>query len=113
VVSRDVSRLVLELALTCLQGAALGRALMILQEETNQAEEAAAEALAAVPDPALAVDLAAADAAAEAAAALAEAQRAELTAATRWAAHVAESRELARRAFGIVDPPSGTWLRGV
>jgi len=95
---------VLELALACLEGAALGRAVMLLQSTADECEEKAAAALfeasranagATAPGAAL-----------EAAAALARIERAELAAATRWAVHVAQSRELARRALAVAASSS-------
>jgi hypothetical protein len=87
----------LELALTCLEGAALGRSLMVLQEAADDSEARAAAALE------LAAgrfgDIAAMTSALDAVTAFADAERAELAAAARWAEHVSTSQELARRAL--------------
>jgi hypothetical protein len=93
--------LVLELALACLEGAALGHALMSLQEVADESEARAIEALAAAGDPG--AGAAVMKEAIEAAISLARAERAEFATATRWATYVVESRELARRALGVVN----------
>ncbi len=95
----ELDLLVLELALACLEGAALGRALMLLQSAADECEERAADALFEASRAHAGVT--ASGAALEAGAALARIERAELAAATRWAAHVAQSRELARRALEV------------
>jgi hypothetical protein len=89
--------LVLELALACLDGATLARALMTSQELADETETRALEALAA-STPATGMKEAL-----DAAAAFARAEDAELACATRWATHVVESRELALRALGVVS----------
>jgi hypothetical protein len=92
--------LVLELALACLEGAALGHALMSLQEVADESEARAMEALAAASD--LQAGAPAMNEAMEAAASFGRAERAEFAAATRWATYVVESRELAQRALSVV-----------
>jgi hypothetical protein len=91
--------LVLELALSCLEGAALGRAVMVLQEAADDSEAFAADALAKASEPD--AGWTATNVALEATAALARVERAELAASSRWAAHVVQSRELARRALDV------------
>jgi hypothetical protein len=97
--------LVLELALACLEGAALGRAVMILQEAADDSEAQAAAALVTASHSR--ADVMATSEAIQAAASLARVERAELAAATKWAAHVADSRELARRALAVVAAGGG------
>ena len=101
--------LVLELALSCLESAGLGHALMSLQEVVDEREALAAEALAAAREPGAGAD--AVREAAAAAASFAKAERAEFAAATRWATHVVESRELARRALTVVTASSSERFR--
>jgi hypothetical protein len=91
---------VLELALACLEGAGLGRALMATQEAADESEARALDALAAVRTPG--AGGAAMKEAIDAAAQFAGAERAEFAMATRWATHVVESRELALRALRVV-----------
>jgi hypothetical protein len=105
--------LVIELALACLETAALGHQLMSLQEAADESEARAAEALAAASSPD--AEVGAMRLAMDAAALLADAERAELATATRWAEHVVASRKLARRALRVVSespsrrllPPAG------
>ena len=89
----------LELALTCLEGAALGKAVMILQEAADDSEALASDALFKATQPGAGVT--ASRAVLEATASLDRIERAELAAASRWAAHVRQSRELARRALEV------------
>ena len=93
--------LVLELALACLETAALGHQLMSLQEVADESEARAAEALAAASCPD--AEVGAMRVAMDAAASLADAERAEFATATRWAEHVVASRNLARRALTVVS----------
>jgi hypothetical protein len=102
--AQSLELLVLDLALTCLEGAALGRAVMVLQEAADDSEAAAADALAKASR--LGAGAAASKAAIEAAASLARIERAEVAAAGRWAAHLAQSRELARRALAVATDRS-------
>jgi hypothetical protein len=95
--------LVLELALACLEVAALGRALMTSQEAADESEARALDALAAASAPG--ASGAAMKEAMDAGASFAEAERAELAATTRWATHVVESRELALLALRVVTEP--------
>jgi hypothetical protein len=93
--------LVLELAFACLDGTALGRALMTSQEVADESEARALEALAAASTPG--AGSAAMKEALDAAASFSRAERAEFASATRWATHVVESRELAMRALRAVS----------
>lgn len=94
----ELELLVLELALVCLEGAALGRSVMMLQESADEYETLSADSLAMASDPRAGVEAWAL--AFEAARSLARVERAELAASARWAAHAMQSRELALRALG-------------
>jgi hypothetical protein len=107
--SDGLSLLVLELALACLETAALGHQLMSLQDVADESEARAAEALAAASSPDAKVG--AMRVAMEAAASLADAERAEFATATRWAEHVVASRELAKRALRVVSESTSRRLR--
>ncbi len=89
--------LVLELALVCLEGAALGRSVMVLQEAADEFEVVTADALAMASDPRAGVTAWAL--ALESAGSLARVERAELAASARWAEHATHARELALRAL--------------
>jgi hypothetical protein len=91
---------VLELALACIDGATLARALMTSQAVADESEARAIEAFAANNPVAGA---AAMREALDAAASFARAEHAEFASATRWATHVVESRELALRALRLVS----------
>ena len=95
----ELDLLLLELALACLEGAALGRAVMLLRSAADESEALAADALLAASRADAGVT--ASSAALKAAGALARAERAELAAATRWADHVIQSRALARTALEV------------
>jgi hypothetical protein len=73
---------------------------MTSQEAADEAEAHALDALAAADSPG--ADGAAMKEAMDAAASFAEHDRAEFAMATRWAAHVVESRELALQALRVV-----------
>lgn len=94
--------LVLELALACLEGTALARALMTMQEAADESEARAVEKLTAAADPTAAAG--ALHDAIDATVSFGRADRAEFATAQRWARHVVESRELARRALRLVTP---------
>jgi hypothetical protein len=101
----ELDLLLLELALACLEGAALGRAVMLLRSAADESEALAADALLAASREGAGV--AASSAALKAAGALARAERAELAAATRWADHVTQSRALARMALEVAAGARG------
>ncbi len=94
----------LELALACLEGTALARALMTTQEVADESETRAVEKLTAATDPG--ADAGALDDAIDAAISFGRADRAEFATAQRWARHVIESRALARRALTLLTPLS-------
>lgn len=93
----ELELLLLELALTCLEGASLGRSVMMLQEAADEAETIAIEALAIASEPAATVPAWAL--ALEATASLGRLERAELAASARWAAYAERSRALALQAL--------------
>jgi hypothetical protein len=92
---------VLELALACLDGVTLGRALMTSEQVADESEARALRALAAASTPG--AGCAEMKEALDAAASFARAEHAEFASATRWATHVVESRELALRALRTVS----------
>lgn len=94
--------LVLELALACLEGTALARALMTMQGVADESEALAVEKLTAASDPAAGAG--ALKDAIDAAVSFGRADRAEFATAQRWARYVVESRKLARRALTLVTP---------
>ena len=95
----ELELLVLELALVCFEGAALGRSVMMLQDAADESEVIASSALAVASDPRAGVE--AWCLALEAAASLGRIERAELAASARWAAHAERSRGLALRALAV------------
>jgi len=72
---------------------------MVLQEALDESEAVAVDALDKAGRPG--AELSESRAALEAMASLARIERAELAAAGRWASHVRQSRELARRALEV------------
>jgi hypothetical protein len=97
----ELLSLILELALACLEGAALGRAVMALQDAADDSEARAADALDLAAHRAW--DIRTMSSALEAVTSFARLEEAELVAASRWAAHVSSTHELAQRALKLTS----------
>jgi hypothetical protein len=99
-----LAEVVIELANACLEGAALARALLVLQEAADQHEAEAARALAVLADQPY--DGQASSAALHSLQELGRINREELTAAANWGVHVARTRVLAHDALVVARPAS-------